>query len=145
MKLRYPLLGAAAALSCGMLLAPAASALPLSAGAEGVARVRADTAPVTEVRYRGRGAPGVVYRGGGARYVYRGGGYRRGPSGAAIGAGVALGVLGAAAAASAASPYYGGYGYGYGAPVYGGCYIARQPVHDAWGNYLGTRRVQVCE
>ena len=56
---------------------------------------------------------------------------------------------GAAAAASAASgPYYGGYGYGapvYGGYGYGGCYIARQPVHDAWGNYLGTRRVRVCE
>lgn len=142
MKLRYPLLGAAAALSCGMLLAPAASAFPLSAGAESVGKVRAGDA-VTEVRYRGRGGPAAVYRGGGARHVYRGGGYRRGPSGAAIGAGVALGVLGAAAAASAASPYYGGYGYG--APAYGGCYMARQPVHDAWGNYLGTRRVQVCE
>lgn len=134
MKLRYPLVGAAVALSCGVLLAPAASALPFSAGAEGVARAQAANAPTTEVRYRGRRAPGVVYRGGR---------YRRGPGGVAIGAGVALGVLGAAAAAGAASPYYGGYGYG--APVYGGCYIAQQPVHDAWGNYLGTRRVQVCE
>ncbi len=137
MKLRYPLFGAAAALSCGLLAAPAASALPLKIGADSVARSQALDAPVQEIRYRGRGG----------RVVHRG--YRRGPSGAAIGAGVALGVLGAAAAASAASgPYYGGYGYGapvYGGYGYGGCYIARQPVHDAWGNYLGTRRVRVCE
>ena len=41
---------------------------------------------------------------------------------------------------------YGGYGHnhgGYGG--YGGCYIVRQPMYDDWGNYLGRRRVQVCD
>ncbi len=49
--------------------------------------------------------------------------------------GLAAGLaLGAAAAAAAAPVYYG----------YGGCYITRQPVVDAYGNVLYFRRVRVC-
>jgi len=107
--------------------------------------------PVEKVQVRRRAAGGRVvgvapYRGG----YYRGYGRRGLSTGAAVGLGVgaaALGILGAAAAANAApdpyyypAPVYGGYGYGY-----GGCYIARQPMYDDWGNYLGNRRVRVCD
>jgi hypothetical protein len=50
-------------------------------------------------------------------------------------AGLATGLAIGAAAASTTTPYY-GYGYG--------CYIARQPFYDDYGNYLGSRRVRVC-
>ena len=51
------------------------------------------------------------------------------------------GVIGAMGAAAAADS---GYYYPAPAPVYGGCYWVRQPAYDSWGNYLGRRRVQVC-
>jgi hypothetical protein len=62
-----------------------------------------------------------------------------------VGPGIAAGVLGGmalgAAAASAAQPRY----YAP-APVYGGdCWIERRPVYDNWGNYIGRRRIRVCE
>jgi hypothetical protein len=64
---------------------------------------------------------------------YGGYGYRRGPGPWVAGAvgGLALGALAAGA--------YNGYGFGYG----GGSCVARQPVHDAWGNFVGYRRVYV--
>jgi hypothetical protein len=74
-----------------------------------------------------------------------GGGWA-GPVAAGVIGGLALGAI----AAGAANPYYGyGYGYGYdpgyyGYPAYGGCYLQRQPVADAWGNFAGYRRVRVC-
>ena len=51
--------------------------------------------------------------------------------GPALGVGIGLGVLGAAAAASTV--------YG------GGCYVTREAVRDVYGNYLYSRRVQVCD
>lgn len=95
---------------------------------------------VTQVQMRRRGGArvGVAPRG---RFV-PGGGRRRGiSSGAAIGLGVgaaALGILGAAAAANAhPAP----------APVYDAeeCYWVRRPMYDDWGNYIGRRRVRVCD
>jgi len=60
------------------------------------------------------------------------------PAGA-VAAGVIGGMALGAAAASAARPAYA-------APVYdGGCWMERRPVYDAYGNYMGRRRVQVCE
>ena len=59
-------------------------------------------------------------------------------AGFAAGAGRAGGGAGSMGAAAAAD------GAGYAAPVYGGCYWVRQPVYDDWGNYLGRRRVRVC-
>jgi hypothetical protein len=73
----------------------------------------------------------VWYRRWGGGYGYRGGYYRRGYNpGAAVAAGVGLGLLGAGLAASSGGyyggyyPYYGGgyypsYGYGYAYPGYG--------------------------
>jgi hypothetical protein len=86
------------------------------------------------------------YRGG---YAYRGGygyrphyGYRRGYGGGAVAAGLATGLALGALGAAAAAP-----SYGY-APVYGGyapaCYWTRQAGYDYWGNYV-VRRVQVCD
>jgi hypothetical protein len=67
-----------------------------------------------------------------------GGGGWGGP-GPAVAAGVLGGMaLGAAAAGAAQGPYYGG-------PGYGGCWVERRPVYDAYGNYIGRRRVRVCE
>jgi len=66
-----------------------------------------------------------------------GGGYNAGP---AVAAGVLGGMaLGAAAAGAAQGPYYGAPAYG------GGCWFERRPVYDSWGNYIGRRRIQVCE
>jgi hypothetical protein len=72
-----------------------------------------------------------------------------GAAAAGVVGGLALGALAAGAARS------NGYGYGYpaaGYPAYGyrayndygGCYLARQRVIDAWG-YPHWRRVRVCE
>lgn len=131
MMLRSTFFGAAAAIAGFWLLAPTASAAPFSFGADSVAQTRMLDTNVSEAQYRHRGAR--VMAGPRVGGVYRG--PRRGYGGAAVGAGLALGILGAAAAASAAS------GPGY----YGECYITRQPVHDAWGNYVGSRRVRVCD
>jgi len=94
-------------------------------------------ARIEKTQFRRRGVGPGVRRGGGVAFAP---GRRRGLStGAAVGIGVgaaALGILGAAAAANAAAP----------APVYGGgCYITRQPMYDNWGNYIGRRRVRVCD
>jgi hypothetical protein len=67
-----------------------------------------------------------------------GGGYNAGP---AVAAGVLGGLALGAVAASAAQPRY----YAP-APVYGGdCWFERRPVYDSWGNYIGRRRIRVCE
>jgi len=150
------LLGAGLIAGACMGLTSSAVAAPLMIGGPAIAsRLTADALPVEKVQVRRRAGGGRVvgaapYRGG----YYRGGYYRgRGglSTGAAVGLGVgaaALGILGAAAAANAApsyyyapAPVYGGYGYG----GYGGCYIARQPVYDDWGNYIGSQRVRVCD
>ena len=65
-----------------------------------------------------------------AQWRHRGGGWRGGPWAAGAVGGLALGAL-------AAGAYNGGYGYGYGY----GC-VARQPVYDDWGNFVGYRRVR---
>jgi hypothetical protein len=54
-----------------------------------------------------------------------------------FGWGVAGVATGLAVAAAATPYYYGGYGYG--------CYLARQPIYDDYGNYLGSRRIRVCD
>jgi hypothetical protein len=78
---------------------------------------------------------------------------RRGPSGAAVAAGVIGGLaVGAIIAGSrpayaagptyVADPYYSPYAY----PAYQPyCYRTWQPVYDAWGRHVGDRRVRVCE
>lgn len=85
---------------------------------------------------------------------------------ALAGSAVALIVASLAASTSAASAHgwggwgYGGWGwggFGVGAATglaiaataaqpayYGDCYLARQPVYDPYGNFVGYRRVQVC-
>jgi len=71
----------------------------------------------------------------------RRGSKRRSSVGAAAAVGIIGGVLGAmGAAAAAGGPGY----YEAPAPVYGGCYWVRRPVYDNWGNYLGRRRMRVC-
>jgi hypothetical protein len=103
----------ASALLGATLLAAPASAAPLSATA-GSAVALADGGQnlVETVQYRRYG-----YRGYGPRYGYRGG------RGAAIGAGIAAGAIGALAAgaiASQARPVYVEPAPVYAAPVYGG-------------------------
>ena len=112
---------AAAGLTAGAaLLAPTAgSALPLAA--PGMAP-SADTMIVQAQSSR-------HYRRHGHRHVYR---HRGWNNGAVIGGAAALGILGAAAAASAYP--YGGYS----------CHIEQRPVHDQWGRYVGVQNVRVC-
>lgn len=86
--------------------------------------------------------------------------YHRGSSAGPVIAGVigglALGAI-AASASRRAYAYDAGYGHGY-APVYGGgyaysnydgygaqCFIQKQRVYDDWGNYVGKRKVRVCQ
>jgi hypothetical protein len=119
-------------LSSALCGAMAATALPTEAGAGpmGVASrsIVELSAPVDKVWYR-RG--GGYYR----RGYYGGGYYRRGYNpGAAVAAGVGLGLLGAGIAASSGGyyggyyPYYGGYNYYY--PSYG----YANPYYDGgWG------------
>jgi hypothetical protein len=80
-----------------------------------------------------------------------GGGWGGGGFAAGFVPGLALGAL-------AARPYYyPSYGSGYYGPAYyspgypyagygyGNCYIQRQPVVDAYGRYMGSRKVRVCD
>jgi hypothetical protein len=60
-----------------------------------------------------------------------------GPLAAGVVGGLALGAIAGAGYPSAA--YY------YDPPVYEGCYIARRPAYDGWGEFVGYRRVRVCE
>ncbi|MCI4677229.1 hypothetical protein K9U39_13275 [Rhodoblastus acidophilus] len=70
---------------------------------------------------------------------YRGYGYGGGYNpGAAAAAGLIGGLaLGAVAASAANRPYY--------AEPAGDCWIERRRVYDQWGNYIGHRRIRVCE
>ncbi|MEI2733520.1 MAG: hypothetical protein V9G24_01040 [Rhodoblastus sp.] len=135
---------AATALTIGVSLALTGGAVAGPAGGGGAAAIHKSLAASsgegagliekTQGRRRAVGGPGVGRRG-----VVVVPGRRRGIStGAAVGLGVgaaALGILGAAAAANSAP-----------APVYGGgCYFVRQPMYDDFGNYLGRRRVRVCD
>lgn len=102
----------AAALLGGALLAAPASALPIGA-ASGPAMTLGQGGQdlVQTVQYRRYGY--------GPRYGYRGG-YYRGGRGAAVGAGIAAGAIGALAAGAllAPGPVYGSPVYGAPAPVY---------------------------
>ncbi|GAU84615.1 BA14K family protein [Bosea sp. BIWAKO-01] len=121
-------LAIATALLGGVVLTAPASAAPLSATTGSVAAV-AETGRdlVQTVQYRRYYGP---------RYGYRGG-YYRGGRGAAVGAGIAAGAIGALAAGAllapgpvyaAPAPIYGGPVYG--EPVYGGPVYAA-PASDA--------------
>jgi len=57
---------------------------------------------------------------------------------------VAAGVVGGLALGAIANG--GGYAPAYyDAPVYGECYVTRRPAYDNWGNFVGYRRVRVCD
>ena len=64
-----------------------------------------------------------------------------GDAGGAAAAGLIGGLALGAVIANANQPRY----Y-YAQPVYGGgCWIERRAVYDEWGNYIGRRRVRICE
>jgi hypothetical protein len=56
---------------------------------------------------------------------------------------VAAGVIGGLALGAIASSAYGSPAYEE-APIYGGCYLTQRPAYDYWGNFVGYRRVRVC-
>lgn len=126
---QFSLAGAAAAvLLAGSLTTASAAPVPAMS-----ASTLAGGTALDQVQYRGYGYRGG-YRGYGGGYGYRGGygvrgygprygyGYRRGfGGGGALAAGAALGIIGAAAAAST-YPAYGYPAYGYSYPAYGGYY-----------------------
>ncbi len=62
------------------------------------------------------------------------------------GGAIAAGVIGGLALGAIAASTYPAYGYGT-YPVYVGrrCYTVRQPVFNAWGDVVYTRRVRVCD
>jgi hypothetical protein len=130
-NLIFKVKGVALAGVAGLILAAGGAAIsttPAEAGA------RTGTWKYYNPGYRG----GYGYRSGyGYRpyYGYRRGYNRGGAVAAGVATGLALGALGAAAAAPAYG-YYGGY-----APA---CYWTREGGYDAWGNYV-VRRVQVCD
>lgn len=138
----------ASALAGAIGLAGASSASALSLNLGGVApATMADGNLIQQVQRRG----GRAFRGGAVR---RGGIARRGPAVRAFrggpragyvrrggrwvpGAAIGLGILGAAAIAGAASrPYYDG--------DYGDCWVERRPIYNNWGEYVGSRRIRVC-
>ena len=135
------LLGAGLAAGLACLAAPA-SAAPRAASSSLIFGAGAPS--VEKVGYR----RAYGYRPVARAYGYRGWGYRPyayrpGWAAPAIGLGLAAGLVGAAAAANSAPGYWGGYpAYGYPAPA---CYIANQPLYDAWGNVAAWRRVRVCQ
>jgi hypothetical protein len=85
------------------------------------------------------------------RYGYYGGGWGWGaPAIAAIGLGAL--AVGAVAAGAGAYPYYGGCNGYYGSCGYPAAYgyayparfcVARSPVYDDWGNFVGYQRMRV--
>jgi hypothetical protein len=82
-------------------------------------------------------ADAAQWHGGGHGFHGGGGWHGGGWHGGGWGPGIGLGIVGGlAAGALLGGAYYGGYGYG-------GCYRPR-PMYDAYGNYLGTRVVNVC-
>jgi hypothetical protein len=88
--------------------------------------------PASAQYYRGYGGGWHGGYGGGWHGGYGGGGWGAGP---AVAAGVLGGLaLGAVAAGAARGPYYGG----------GECWIERRPVYDEYGDFLGRRRMRVC-
>lgn len=121
-------------ISAALLGAMAATAAPTEvlAGPMGVAppATVALSAQVDKVWYRRWG--GYGYRGGYRPYY---GGYRRYNPGAAVAAGVGLGLLGAGLAAANSSYYYGGYypyyDYGYYPSGYG--YYGYPAYYNGWG------------
>ena len=119
------------------VLAMSASLAPASAAPmmmSGVSSAPATESMIVQVQRRG-------VRPGGRGVVVRRGGHR----GAAVGAAVGLGILGAAIAAGAAQSHPGYYpGYYEPAPVYGQCWLERREAYDAWGNFVGYRRIRVC-
>jgi hypothetical protein len=132
----------AAFFAAGLAFAPApAAAFSMGAGASLGADLKSGQPLIEQVQYRrSRG-----YRPAAApvRHV------RRGNRGAAIAAGAALGVIGAAAIASTArarpAPVYVNDPYYY--PAYQPapyCEWRRQDLYDRWGNYVGARKVKVC-
>lgn len=124
------------ALTGALLVAAAANAIPTDAVAMSAAppSTVSLSSPVDTVWYR-RWGGGYRY-GGYYRRPYYGGYYRRGYSpGAAVAAGVGMGLLGAGLAA-AGSGYYGGYypsyNYDYYYPSYGYGYY-NYPSYNYWG------------
>lgn len=61
------------------------------------------------------------------------------------GAAAALGALGGVAVGAAIANSARPPAYYYEAPPPAECWLERRPVYDSWGNYLGRRRVRVCE
>lgn len=128
---RFPfiLAGAVAVVGALVLVSSAASAAPgLAAGASAL-----DTSGESLIVQVQRGARGMRGGRGGGRVIVRRGGRGIGGAGAAA---IGLGMLGAAIAAGAAQSAQPGY--------YGQCWVERRPVHDRWGNFLGYRRVRLC-
>jgi hypothetical protein len=57
---------------------------------------------------------------------------------------VAAGVIGGLALGAIASGAYGSPAYEE-APIYSGCYLTSRPAYDYWGNFVGYRRIRVCD
>ena len=65
----------------------------------------------------------------------------KGGKGAAIAGGIIAGVVGGAILGSIANANA---GYVEVAPAYGSCWLEKRPVYNQWGDFMGYRRIRVC-
>jgi hypothetical protein len=132
MKISHSLFAAAVLAGVTLVAAPASAAPALSLGITS-GEISRDNL-VQQTQARGRVGPGRSIGRVGPRsgVVVRRGGRGIGPAGAAA---IGIGVLGAAAIAAGAAQSQ---------PVYRECWTERRPVSDQWGNFVGYRRVRVC-
>ena len=117
----------AALVSGAIGLGGTGSAQALTMGPGIIAGAELSQSAVQQVQFRGRGRG---FRGRG----FRGRGGFRGRRGFGAGAAIGLGILGLAAGAAAANA--GGY--------HRSCWYERRNMYNRWGDYVGRRRVRVC-
>lgn len=137
--LKSALLSGALAGALFMSAGSSAQALPLNGNLLGAAPAATADRLVIKVQRRGIRGRGIrrgrtVRRG---RSIRRGRSFRRGAA-AALGLGI-LG-LGLAAGAAHSYPHSGGYYY----DDQPRCWTERRPVYNRFGDYVGRRRVRVC-
>ncbi len=118
----------AAMISGGFAVSGSGGAQAFTLGANGIRGSEVGSSLLEKAQFRGR-------RRGFRRRGFRG---RRG-RGIGPGAAIGLGILGLGLAAGAAAAAHPPGGY------YRQCWYEHRDVFNRWGDYVGTRRIRVCE